>query len=89
MDALSDVPPWALSSMGISSLTLSFQQKQKLIIAAARRGCLQTLDWARSLQFYLKDLSLSDAAAAGGHLGVGFYVCAVDWLAGSDCCWEW
>ena len=79
VDALSDVPPWALSSMGIGSL--GSPQQMDLITAAARRGCLHTLDWAKSRGLNLRYLHVSDSAAAGGHLA------ALQWLREEECPW--
>jgi hypothetical protein len=44
--ASADVPSWALNTLGLDSLT--DKEKKQLIVAAAKGGCLQTLQWARA-----------------------------------------
>jgi hypothetical protein len=44
VSASSDVPPWALQILGLRSLT--YRQKKQLMVAAAKGGCMQTLQWA-------------------------------------------
>ena len=45
VDPSSEVPLWALPNLEVGSLT--YEQKQQLMTAAAKGGCLQTLRWAR------------------------------------------
>jgi hypothetical protein len=72
------VPSWALPSLGLNSL--SYKQKKQLMVAAAKGGCLQTLQWARE-QGCPSDDSVGEGAAEGGHLAV------LQWLRQEGCPW--
>jgi hypothetical protein len=76
--ASADVPPWALPSLRLNSLT--YKQKKKLIVTAAKGGCLQTLLWGREQRCPWDD-KVGDAAAEGGHLAV------LQWLRQEGCPW--
>jgi hypothetical protein len=78
VDASADVPSWALASLGVTSLT--YLQKKQLMAAAAKGGCLQTLQWARG-QGCPWDVSVSRAAAEKGHPAV------LQWLWQRGCPW--
>jgi hypothetical protein len=78
VDASADVPSWVLPSLGLNSLT--FKQKKQLMVAAAKGGRLQILQWARE-QGCPWDRSVSEAAAEGGHLAV------LQWLRQEGCPW--
>ena len=78
VDPSSEIPLGALPRLEVGSL--KYKQKKQLMIAAAKGGCLQTLQWARE-QGCPWDRSVSDAAAEGGHLAV------LQWLRQEGCPW--
>ena len=61
--ASNDVPLWALPSLGVASPT--YNQKKRLMLTAAKGGCLLTLKWARE-EDRPWDRTISDGAAEGG-----------------------